>query len=306
MLAAAALSLTVSIWRPAAAGCLCECASACAVVVSRPPSEVLQPVGPASIWAARAHRSRRSSPGSSSWLTLRCAKGPLRTAQTGGMCSTGCHSCCHYPVITRQGCLPAWVPGCQTLGQHRSQLLQSALSQCDSPRACCCCCCRVRVLQATFAAAHGVPRHPNKPGVTARRVVPILPDVEAWPNKYVVVQFPEGDPAHDSRTLAKVRGVFLCFWKKDILGRVCESCRRKTHAGSNPRYQCCSGVGGLRAARAGCTVSEASRTGPTRLPLLFPGCHRRLRLQTSAVSCCHTACSSPTRRRRQHRAAART
>jgi hypothetical protein len=66
--------------------------------------------------------------------------------------------------------------------------------------------------QATFAAARAyVPRHhPTKPGVTAERVVPILPDVESWPNKYVVVQFPEGDPAHDSRTLAKVSGVF-CF-----------------------------------------------------------------------------------------------
>jgi hypothetical protein len=64
-------------------------------------------------------------------------------------------------------------------------------------------------LQATFAAARGTPRHPTKPGVTAVRCVPILPDVEAWPNKYVVVQFPEGDPAHDSRTLAKVSGRWL-------------------------------------------------------------------------------------------------
>lgn len=39
------------------------------------------------------------------------------------------------------------------------------------------------------------------------RCVPILPDMEAWPNKYVVVQFPEGDPKHDSRTLAKVRSM---------------------------------------------------------------------------------------------------
>lgn len=69
----------------------------------------------------------------------------------------------------------------------------------------------VGCVQATFAAARGTPRHPNKPGVTAVRCVPILPDVEAWPNKYVVVQFPEGDPAHDSRALAKVRGVVgLC------------------------------------------------------------------------------------------------
>jgi hypothetical protein len=66
-------------------------------------------------------------------------------------------------------------------------------------------CCNIVCLQATFTAARGTPRHPSKPGVTAVSCVPILPDVAAWPNKYVVVQFPEGDPAHDSRTLAKVR-----------------------------------------------------------------------------------------------------
>lgn len=64
-------------------------------------------------------------------------------------------------------------------------------------------CLPAALLQATFTAARGAPRHPTKPGVTARRCVPILPDLEAWPNKYVVVQFPEDDPK-DSRTLAKV------------------------------------------------------------------------------------------------------
>jgi hypothetical protein len=68
------------------------------------------------------------------------------------------------------------------------------------------------LLQATFVAARGAPRHPTKPGVTARRSVPILPDVEAWPNKYVVVNFPTTDPANDSRTLAKVRRVLFSWY----------------------------------------------------------------------------------------------
>lgn len=58
--------------------------------------------------------------------------------------------------------------------------------------------------QATFDAARKPLRHPTKPGVTAVRSVPILPDFGNWPNKYVVVHFPEGDPANDSRTLAMV------------------------------------------------------------------------------------------------------
>lgn len=142
---------------------------------------------------------------------------------------------------------------CQTPG-HRSRLLHSALSQCHSPWACCCCC--VRVLQATFAAARGVPRHPNKPGVTARRVVPILPDVEAWPNKYVVVQFPEGDPAHDSRTLAKVRGVFLRFWRRTFLK---ESVRV---AGEKPMQAATSGIS-TAAALAACVLPARAAPEPS-------------------------------------------
>jgi hypothetical protein len=67
--------------------------------------------------------------------------------------------------------------------------------------------CTPCLLQATFNAARTVPRHPTKLGVTAMSCVPILPDFEAWANKYVIVQFPEGDPANDSKTLAKVRQI---------------------------------------------------------------------------------------------------
>lgn len=61
--------------------------------------------------------------------------------------------------------------------------------------------------QATFAAARsGLPLvHPTKPGVTAVRCLPILPDLDAWPNKYVTVVFEEGDPANDARAVKRVR-----------------------------------------------------------------------------------------------------
>jgi hypothetical protein len=50
--------------------------------------------------------------------------------------------------------------------------------------------------------------------------VPILPDVEAWPNKYVVVNFPTTDPANDSRTLAKVSSVLFSYTRPGILANV--------------------------------------------------------------------------------------
>lgn len=86
--------------------------------------------------------------------------------------------------------------------------MESALAAANSTDAVLCRLLPLLLPQATFTSARGVPRHPTKPGVTAVRCVPILPDLEAWPNKYVVVQFPEDDPK-DSRTLAKVREVWI-------------------------------------------------------------------------------------------------
>lgn len=137
---------------------------------------------------------------------------------------------------------------------------------------------RVRVLQATFAAARGVPRHPNKPGVTARRVVPILPDVEAWPNKYVVVQFPEGDPAHDSRTLAKVRGVCLCFWRRTFLG---ESVRV---AGGKPMQAATRGISAA-AALAACVLPARAALYQNLLALGRPDCRCCFPAATADCDC---------------------
>lgn len=59
-------------------------------------------------------------------------------------------------------------------------------------------------MEGTFTAAQQPPRHPTKPGVTAVSSVPILPDFGTWQDKYVTVNFEEGDPVQDSKTLAQV------------------------------------------------------------------------------------------------------
>lgn len=64
--------------------------------------------------------------------------------------------------------------------------------------------CTASLVQATFTAAAGVPRHPTKPGMKALVNVPIFPNFGSWEDKYVTVNFEEGDPAQDSKTLAQV------------------------------------------------------------------------------------------------------
>eukprot|EP00878_Enallax_costatus_P025048 GHUV01026769.1.p1 GENE.GHUV01026769.1~~GHUV01026769.1.p1 ORF type:complete len:491 (+),score=127.59 GHUV01026769.1:206-1678(+) len=60
-------------------------------------------------------------------------------------------------------------------------------------------------IEGTFTAAAGVPRHPTKPQLKPRINLPIFPDFASWEDKYVTVNFEEGDPAQDSRTLAQVK-----------------------------------------------------------------------------------------------------
>jgi len=68
--------------------------------------------------------------------------------------------------------------------------------------------------------------------------VPILPDFECWPNKYVVVHFPENDPANDSRTLAKVGIVAVtrqaCGMSVLLAGHEGDFCLHTLGSTSNP------------------------------------------------------------------------
>lgn len=85
----------------------------------------------------------------------------------------------------------------------------------------------VCTLQATFTAAAGVPRHPTKPGLKAKVNIPIFPDFSSWEDKYVTVNFEEGDPAQDSKTLAQV----IANMSERAYAWCGESCRMQARPG---------------------------------------------------------------------------
>uniref|UniRef100_A0A6G1SCT7 RNA polymerase II-associated factor 1 homolog n=1 Tax=Aceria tosichella TaxID=561515 RepID=A0A6G1SCT7_9ACAR len=60
---------------------------------------------------------------------------------------------------------------------------------------------QIKAINATFEAARKpIRQHPTKPGVTAARVLPVLPDFEFWNFEYVHVRF-DSDPATDEEKM---------------------------------------------------------------------------------------------------------
>lgn len=56
---------------------------------------------------------------------------------------------------------------------------------------------QIVAIEASFAEAQRPPVHARNPALKPVEILPVLPDVEAWSNKYFCTIFPEADPADE-------------------------------------------------------------------------------------------------------------